>query len=144
MIKCGASAERARDTEKIVAHAVLQPWSSQIIVRGQPARLNGEVFAGTPCPPRGLGGVSRVWRFDRMATVCDPTRLPGASRLEHAVPGRRPQGTAVEGLRGTDRRHLPGVKPRMRGAEGAGDLIVLIAVKAASVAERTGAEWVSH
>jgi hypothetical protein len=32
----------------------------------------------------------------------------------------------------------------MRGAEGAGDLIVLIAVKAASVAERTGAEWVSH
>ena len=21
---------------------------------------------------RGLGGVSRVWRFDRMATVCDP------------------------------------------------------------------------
>ena len=21
---------------------------------------------------RGLGGVTRVWRFDRMATVCDP------------------------------------------------------------------------
>jgi len=43
-------------------------------------------------------------------------------------------------LRGTDRRHLPGVEPRMRGAEEAGDPIVLIAVKAACVAERTGAE----
>lgn len=32
---------------------------------------------------RGLGGVSRVWRFDRMATVCDP----GSGRLTASFAG---------------------------------------------------------
>jgi len=32
---------------------------------------------------RGLGGVSRVWRFDRMATVCDP----GSGRVTASFAG---------------------------------------------------------
>ncbi|ETZ96506.1 transposase IstA domain protein [Mycobacterium kansasii 824] len=32
---------------------------------------------------RGIGGVSRVWRFDRMATVCDP----GSGRVTASFAG---------------------------------------------------------
>jgi transposase len=37
-----------------------------------PSQDQPHLVAGLDRVTRGLGGVSRVWRFDRMATVCDP------------------------------------------------------------------------
>lgn len=37
-----------------------------------PAEDQPHLVAGLDRVTRGLGGVTRVWRFDRMATVCDP------------------------------------------------------------------------
>lgn len=41
------------------------------------------LVAGIDRVVRGLGGVSRVWRFDRMATVCDP----GSGRITASFAG---------------------------------------------------------
>src|SRR6476661_4325627 len=41
------------------------------------------LVAGLDRVTRGLGGVSRVWRFDRMATVCDP----GSGRVTASFAG---------------------------------------------------------
>jgi hypothetical protein len=37
-----------------------------------PSEDQSHLVAAIDRVTRGLGGVSRVWRFDRMATVCDP------------------------------------------------------------------------
>ncbi len=41
------------------------------------------LVAALDCLVRGFGGVSRVWRFDQMATVCDP----GSGRVTASFAG---------------------------------------------------------
>lgn len=48
-----------------------------------PSTDQPHLVAGLDTVSRGLGGVSRVWRFDRMATVCDP----GSGRITASFAG---------------------------------------------------------
>ena len=48
-----------------------------------PSEDQPHLVAGLDRVTRGLGGVSRVWRFDRMATVCDP----GSGRVTASFAG---------------------------------------------------------
>ena len=48
-----------------------------------PSQDQPHLVAGLDRISRGLGGVSRVWRFDRMATVCDP----GSGRITASFAG---------------------------------------------------------
>lgn len=48
-----------------------------------PSQDQPHLVAGLDRISRGLGGVSRVWRFDRMATVCDP----GSGRVTASFAG---------------------------------------------------------
>jgi transposase len=48
-----------------------------------PSTDKPHLVAGLDRVTRGLGGVSRVWRFDRMATVCDP----GSGRVTASFAG---------------------------------------------------------
>src|SRR5690242_14319182 len=48
-----------------------------------PSEDQPHLVAGLDRVTRGLGGVSRVWRFDRMATVCDP----GSGRVSASFAG---------------------------------------------------------
>ena len=48
-----------------------------------PSMDQGHLVAGLDAITRGLGGCPRVWRFDRMATVCDP----GSGRVTASFAG---------------------------------------------------------
>jgi len=48
-----------------------------------PSQDQPHLIGGLDRISRGLGGVSRVWRFDRMATVCDP----GSGRITASFAG---------------------------------------------------------
>jgi len=48
-----------------------------------PSQDQPHLFAGLDRVTRGLGGCTRVWRFDRMATVCDP----GSGRVTASFAG---------------------------------------------------------
>jgi hypothetical protein len=48
-----------------------------------PSMVQPHLIAAIDHVVRGLGGVSRVWRFDRMATVCDP----GSGRVTASFAG---------------------------------------------------------
>lgn len=48
-----------------------------------PSEDQPHLVAGLDRVPRGLGGLTRVWRFDRMATVCDP----GSGRVTASFAG---------------------------------------------------------
>jgi len=48
-----------------------------------PSQDQPHLICGLDRISRGLGGVSRVWRFDRMATVCDP----GSGRITASFAG---------------------------------------------------------
>ena len=51
--------------------------------RLSPSEDQPHLVAGLDRVTRGLGGVTRVWRFDRMATVCDP----GSGRVTASFAG---------------------------------------------------------
>ena len=64
-------------------------WSGSLAHSGKwraalsPSEDQPHLVAGLDRVTRGLGGVSRVWRFDRMATVCDP----GSGRVTASFAG---------------------------------------------------------
>ncbi len=57
-------------------------WSAHWLIRPSGAPP-WHLVAGLDRVPRGLGGLTRVWRFDRMATVCDP----GSGRVTASFAG---------------------------------------------------------